>query len=482
MLNILKEYAVPETLRFAFMLFLLSLSLFGCGSTEIPVAASASPVVVSAQQVEPPTPITIEVTRLVEKQIIVTSTPTPAVPCAPQNIELTSEVVIGALAPLSGQSAVGGMKMQAGINLAVAKINAAGGIKGKPIRLVTYDTGGNPDLGAQHAQQLIIQDCAIGIVGVYDSAVGISVKEIAHQYGVPIIFVDTYRDEITESLYPEVFRIAPTVTMLSQLASKWLADVGDYNQDGTILAVVIGENTAYGQIQTEQTVRWFTSAGIQYETISVDLPTSDFSPIIARIVDMDVRPDVIFIRVMGETGLYLQRQLLDNGISPRKDTLIVATQSALHERAFWNIVGDEGVYTIVFRMGRGPNNVPEMGAAFAEAYRAYFNDWPNNSAFSGFDAIHLIADAVTRSPSLLGADLVQTLASTDLVLAAGRYRFPVNSANPPDNEKIPAYLWHQWQDVPLLYVQYTEPNQSAANMGAIWPPAYQTVAIAIARP
>ena len=80
----------------------------------------------------------------------------------------------------------------------------------------------------------------------------------------------------------------------------------------------------------------------------------------------------------------------------------------------------------------------------------------------------------TRAQSLQPRRLVAALETSDLELAAGRYRFPVNSAHPPDGATTPDYLWHQWQDPPLLYLQYGAAEQPPATMDVIWPPTYRT--------
>lgn len=452
-------------------LFSASTAFAGCGTVEETPTSTPTPLSV-LQTVE--VPVTVESTRLVEQTVVVTATPTEPTPCHPENLADASQLVIGALVPITGRSSVGGLTMQAGINLAVEKINNEGGVQGKPIQLVTYDTNSNQEIGKSRAVQLITQDCVIGIVGIYDSDVALGVKDILNQYNIPGIFVDTYNDQITASLYPEVFRIAPSMTMFAQLAANWLSALGDYNGDGELFAVIVSEDAPYGKMQTEQTVHWLDEAAIAHNELYVDLPTTDFSSVIARIVDMDTTPDVIFIRIPGESSLILQKQLQENGIGPLKMTLIETGQSALNDAKFWQTMEAEGVFTVALRIGPWANTVPEEGKLFAAQYQQYYTQWPTNAAFGGYDSVRLLADAAQRSATLQGSDMVVALEETRITLAAGTYTFPINQSNPP-SESFPAYLWHQWQDVPLLYLQYTEQNQPASETAVIWPEVYRTV-------
>lgn len=450
----------------------------GCGSSAAPPVVTPTPMVV-IQTVE--VPVTVESTRIVEQSVIVTATPEPPKSCHPNSLATAQEIVIGALAPLSGRSANAGLGMQAGISIAVEKINNDGGIQGKPIRLVAYDSASDPQIGIERAQQLITVDCAVGIVGIYDSDVGIAVKQVLHQFGIPAIFVDTYKDEITADQQPEVFRISPTVTMFSEMASLWMQEVGDYNQDGQTFAAIVAEDSPYGQTQTSQTIYWLDQAKIGHSELFIDLPTSDFSPVIARIVDMPTTPDVVFLRLPGENGLELERQLLQNGIGPRNSTLLVLGQAALKSSKFWQLVGENGTSTVAMRMGPWPTTVTEEGKQFAERYRQFSDQWPSNAAFSGYDAVRLLSNAISHSDSLHGNDLITTLETTTITLASGTYSFPYTQYNPP-NDTTPAYYWHQWLEAPILLLQYTEPNQPESAMAVIWPSTYRTTASAVVTP
>ena len=66
-----------------------------------------------------------------------------------------TEIVLGALLPLTGPAANIGLQQQNGIEFAVSRINAAGGIRGQKVRFVYEDPQGKPDLGVAGFNRLV---------------------------------------------------------------------------------------------------------------------------------------------------------------------------------------------------------------------------------------------------------------------------------------------------------------------------------------
>ena len=108
--------------------------------------------------------VEVEVTRVVYRETLVTPTPAPLEPCSPAALSEAGEVVIGALLPLSTPGVwARTANMQSGLNLALERLSATG-VSGVPVRLVIYDTGDDPLRSMQRAEQLITQDCAVGLI------------------------------------------------------------------------------------------------------------------------------------------------------------------------------------------------------------------------------------------------------------------------------------------------------------------------------
>ncbi len=359
-------------------------------------------------------PLIIEVTRVITTTMVITPEP-PSSICPPNNLATIDEVILGALLPFSTPGAMlKGFAMQTAFTIAIEDINAKGGIQGKRVRLITYDDSGIPERAVKLAERLLNEDCVAMLVGVYHSEVARAVKEVVHQYGIPIIFSEPHVDDLTADQYPEVFRIGPTSTMYTQMPGKWLAKVGDYNEDETKLAVIVGGNSPHGEELAKATQRWLPDYGFVGESVLVDLPTTNFSSVIARIVALDKLPDAIFIQLAGETAFGLQQQILAAGLGPQKGTLIVSNATILDDQLYWQQVPD-GVYTVATQIGPWPSTTTALGRQFVIAYQQYFDRWPERYAFGAYDAVRLAADAIDRAGTL---DPVAIIAA----LETSRYR------------------------------------------------------------
>ena len=460
----------PLIHRTAIPLIVASLLLFACTATvHEPTATPAAESVT----VEVPIPVTVEVTRIVPQQIIVQATPTPPKACAPTAFEEAEEIVIGAVLPLSTSGDIlKGFAMQTALSIAVSEINEAGGIRGLPVRLITYDSAGEPDQAASYIHRLATDDCAVAVTGILHDQAATSSAGRANALGIPLIIAGATTDAVPVEQYAGVFRIAPSDAMLAEMPAKWLAEVGDYNHDGALFVVPIVDSRKYeasNMLRMQKTLEEF---GIEYETLPVDLPASDFSSVIARIVTMNRLPDAVLIYVDGEAALELEFQILAAGIGPQKNTLIVNNQAALDSARFWQVVPD-GTGTVVSRIGPWHKTVTQSGQTFALKYANYFGHWPEHYAFAAFDAVNLLADALERSDSPSRDDLIRALAETDASLASGRYYFPYGILR-PDDASMPDHMWNQWPDAHTLYLQYDEPGQSSSDMPVVWPSVYRT--------
>ena len=417
--------------------------------------------------------VTVEVTRVVVRERVVPATPAPPTACSPEQLQQAEELVIGALLPLSNSKQwPGALGMQIGLNSAAEML--ASGVGGLPVRIVTYDTGDDPVRAAQMAERLITEDCVLGlVVGLNDEASS-AVRVITERFRKPMLVISAGEPALTEEQPSTVFRLAPSAPMVARMPAAWLAEVGDYNRDGNLLAVLVAENSPAGDRAVADAEEWFAQYAIDLTVQRVDLPAADFSPQIARLLSMDTVPDAVFVSIDGDPALDFQQQMLEAGIKPEKGTLsVIRSERALDGQAFWSRV-PLGVGTIVERKGPWPATQNAGTEAFANRYARINLKWPAMSSFLAHDALLLFIDAIGRAASLRGTDLVKALEESDIELAAGRYSFPYGSTNPPDGQTTPAHFWHQWTNPPLLYLHYTQDMQDPALLDVIWPGIYRT--------
>ena len=178
-------------------------------------------------------------------------------------------IKIGGLAPLSAPGSVtGGEAMRDAMNIAVDEINSRGGILDCKVELIIGDTEGLPEKGIAVMEKLISQDNVVAVGGGYHSSVGVASGQVAHNRGIPVVFAETWSDEITSSKLPEVFRIAPLSSEVADFQAKFATTV-----PGVKKVAMVVENTDFGRPNAEASVKILEKAGIQSAMFPVDIGT-----------------------------------------------------------------------------------------------------------------------------------------------------------------------------------------------------------------
>ena len=150
---------------------------------------------------------------------------------------------IGYLGDFSGPIAEFGPVIQTGVELAIEHINAAGGVLGQPVELVTGDTRVDTVQGVEEARRLVDVEGVHAIVGPLSSTVTIAVAEsVTGPAGVPTVSPSATSPSITVAddsgyLFRSTISDAAQGVVLADLASD----------EGYDNVAVLFRNDAYGQ-------------------------------------------------------------------------------------------------------------------------------------------------------------------------------------------------------------------------------------------
>lgn len=222
-------------------------------------------------------------------------------------------LVLGSLTPLSGSLNFQGPQQLAALQLAVADLNAAGGVLGSPVELTTGDSGdASTDIASQTADRLL-QAGVSAIVGASSSGVSLTVIDRITGAGVMMISPASTSDELTD--YPDNGLFFRTVTP-DKLQARALADLigGDGNNSVGILAL----NDPYGVGLAENTRAFLIEDGLHEDAVTqlvYDPTASNFDAEVQQMVDLD--PDAILVIGFEESGRIIQG-LNEQGIGPQR--------------------------------------------------------------------------------------------------------------------------------------------------------------------
>jgi len=98
-----------------------------------------------------------------------------------------TEILVGQTAALSGPSQALGKGMQTGLQVAFDEVNAAGGVQGRQIRLLSRDDGYEPARAAENTKALVEQEGVFAIVGTVGTPTTAQVVPICDAAGVPLV-------------------------------------------------------------------------------------------------------------------------------------------------------------------------------------------------------------------------------------------------------------------------------------------------------
>jgi branched-chain amino acid transport system substrate-binding protein len=119
-------------------------------------------------------------------------------------------VRIGWLSSLTGPLSSAAIAENQGVQFAVEEINAAGGIGGRQIELVTYDTQGDPTKAVNFAQRLAFVDKVHFVIGPVNSGESLATVPVLAKAGVPNLIIGTIDELVDPKKYPRAFRVINT--------------------------------------------------------------------------------------------------------------------------------------------------------------------------------------------------------------------------------------------------------------------------------
>jgi len=231
----------------------------------------------------------------------------PAAACAPAEAET---IKIGCVLDLSGDLAPMGARMLNGGRLAVEEINAAGGVLGKQVELVSEDGKTDPAAGLDRVKKLIEIDGVQVIAGPMISGSSKLAIPYASEHKVPLITMSATAFELSEMDGTEWFFRA---CLLDDAQGRVLADVA-MEKGYTRVASIVLDNL-YGKGVQKALVEGLQEGGWRGEVVAAvtyDEAKKDYRTELGQIKDSN--PDVVLIVSYADDGIMVFKQALEMGL------------------------------------------------------------------------------------------------------------------------------------------------------------------------
>jgi branched-chain amino acid transport system substrate-binding protein len=310
-----------------------------------------------------------------------------------------ADIKIGFQAPLTGFAATDGKSAAIAAQMAVDDINAAGGVLGQKIELVSYDDQAKPDQAIFTANKLIGEDGVKLVVNGSYSASGRAAAPVFQKAGV--VMISAY------GVHPDITRAGDYIFRLVHLGPPQGAATALYigKTLGLKKVSAITMDNDYGQATMEGFLQAAPKYGIQIlNKYSYSLKDRQFGSIVAS-VKRD-NPDAVYATGYFFTAGPLVAQLREAGV-----TAPIIGSQAFDSEKFIQIAGPaaEGV-TIIDSFNRQRDN-PAL-KRFFEGFKAKAGYDPEGVAAITYSAVTLMADAIKRAGSADPAKVREALAAT----------------------------------------------------------------------
>lgn len=185
---------------------------------------------------------------------------------------------IGWLAALTGPSSAPAVGFNRGVVFAAEALNAAGGVKGRKVEIITRDTQGDPTRAVNATQEMISQLKVHAIWGPTNSGESLATTAILARGKMPNIHPCVVDTLIDPKRYPNAFRIAPSNIQWDDAVRGYTLDIAKARK-----VAVIGDTTGYGVSAANAAAAGFQKQGAEvvYKA-NVDATQPDMTPDMLR--------------------------------------------------------------------------------------------------------------------------------------------------------------------------------------------------------
>ncbi len=185
---------------------------------------------------------------------------------------------IGWLAALTGPSSAPAIGFNRGVMLAADEINAAGGVKGRRVEIVTRDTQGDPTKAVNATQELISRARVHAIWGPTNSGEALATTPIMARAKMPCIHPCVVDSLIDTTKFPNAFRLAPSNSQWDDAVRGYVLNVLKLRD-----VAVFGDTTGYGTSAVAASVAGFGRDGANVVSQSlIDATQPDVTPDMLR--------------------------------------------------------------------------------------------------------------------------------------------------------------------------------------------------------
>ena len=318
--------------------------------------------------------------------------------CAPGRS--SKEIVIGEYGSLTGNTATFGQSTKNGSEMAFNEVNQAGGLLGKPVRLIVEDDQSKPEEAATAVTKLINQNAVQAVLGEVASSRSLAAAPICQGAKVPMVTPSSTNPKVTQ-VGDYIFRVCFTDVQQGEADAKFAAKSLKFKK-AALLYDVRNDYSVGLRLVFAQKFKEYGGEIVAEQSYSEG--DSDFRAQLTQL--KSANPEVIYVPgYYTEVGT-IARQRKDLGI----DAPLLGGDGWDSPR-LWEI-GGKALNGCYFSNHYSVDDPSPAVQKFVADYKAKYGVIPDALAALGYDAARILGDAIKRAGSTDGGKVRDALAQT----------------------------------------------------------------------
>jgi branched-chain amino acid transport system substrate-binding protein len=335
------------------------------------------------------------------------------------------DVVIGAIYPMTGNSAPIGADAKAALETVSDIINGqhepipmlmgkGGGLPalgGAKIRIIFADHQNDPQKARAEAERLITQEHVVALIGSYTSATAATISQVADRYEVPYLAMDNSSPTLNQRGLKWFFRTSPHDIMFTQAMFDFFKAIGEKTGQQVKSVALIYEDSIFGSDSSGAQKKMAEASGI---AVAADLRYRAGSPSLSAEAERlkAASADVVMPSSYTNDAILLLKGMDEIGYKPKA---IMAQAAGFQEQAFLTAVGplSEGAMSrssFALDAVKARPAIPVVDAL----YKARSGKDLNDNTARQVTAVQVLADAINRAGSADPEAIRKALTATDV--------------------------------------------------------------------
>jgi branched-chain amino acid transport system substrate-binding protein len=305
--------------------------------------------------------------------------------------------------------------MKNAFEMAREKINADGGIKGRPLELRFADDQGRYEAGERAIKTLIREKGAVMLVGGYSSSNTLNMAFVANRLDTPFIVCTAADDHITQHNLVNVFRLNPPASEYTKALEAFFLE----KVKPTSISIVY-ENSPYGTGGARRMMAFCRSNEIALNSIHPYFKDAASPDYIERVLSpmRDNPPDVIFmVSYLKDAALLVQK-----ANEMQLSSLLSGGAGGFTHEAFSRLAGPASEHLVTATLWSTSGQNP-LARQFRDAFVKQHSLEPDYHAAEAYSALLVAADALRRASSMTAGEIRAALGETNLMTPFGRIEF-----------------------------------------------------------